>query len=111
MFKTKILCDRRIYDKKGKWLNPLTDLYENVFYYIKEPLHLESSYANGREQLKETIGIVVYGGKPFAVCDKIILENGMAYEISNFTINYFESNILIKDMLKQRIESMELTLE
>lgn len=111
MFKCNILCDRRIYDKKGKWKSPNNDIEENIFYYIKDPLHLESSYANGREQLKESIGIVVFGGKPFAVCDKITLENGMVYEITSITINYTETNILFKDLLKSRIESMELTLE
>lgn len=111
MFKTKILCDRRIYDKKGKWKSPNNDIEENIFYFIKENLTMEATYRAGREELKETLTIVVYGGKPLAIGDRVVLENGHDYEISAITINYFETNILIKDMLKPRIESMELVLE
>ena len=35
MFKTPILCDRRVYDKKGKWKSPNNDIEENIFYFIK----------------------------------------------------------------------------
>ena len=47
-FKTPIVCDRRVYDKKGKWKSPNNDIAENIFYYIKENLTLVPSYRNGR---------------------------------------------------------------
>ena len=56
-FKTPILCDRRVYDKKGKWKSPNNDHEENIFYFIKENLTLVPSYKNGIEELKETITI------------------------------------------------------
>ena len=109
-FKTPLLCDRRIYDKKGKWKSPNNDIEENIFYFIKEPLTITSEYVNGQEQMIETITITIFGGKPIIEKDKITLENGTTYEVKSFIINYIESNILIKDLLKPRIESMELVL-
>ena len=110
-FKTPILCDRRVYDKKGKWKSPNNDFAENIFYYIKENLTLVPSYRNGREELKETLTITVFGSKPFVKEDKITLDNGVNYRIKEITFNYFEQNILVVDMLKPRIESCDLVLE
>lgn len=110
-FKTPLLCDRRVYDKKGKWQNPNNDIPDTIFYFVKEPLGLSSEYVNGREELKETMTIVVFGGKPICQYDEITLDNGKNYSVQQITYNYFESNILVKDMLKPRIESMEISLE
>ena len=110
MFKTPILCDRRVYDKKGKWKSPQQDLEENVFYFIKEPLSLATSYQNGREEIKETLTITIFGGKPIIKEDVITLDNGTKYRVQDITPNYVENNILVKDMLKPRIESMDLVL-
>lgn len=111
-FKTPLLCDRRVYDKKGKWKSPNNDIAENIFYFVKEPLTLVASYDSyGREEMKETTTITVFGGKPIVKEDTITLDNGSTFKVVSLTINYFESNILVKDMLKPRIESMELTLE
>ena len=111
MFKTPLLVDRRIYDKRGKWKSPNNDIEENIFYFIKEPLTMTHDFVNGREELVETITIVVFGSKPIAMKDKIILADNHEYEVVGITPKYFESNILVKDMLKQRIESLELVLE
>ena len=110
-FKTPILCDRRVYDKKGEWSSPNNDFKENIFYFIKEPLTLIPSYENGREQLKETLTITVYGAKQFVKEDFITLATGEKYRIAQITLNYIEHNILVKDMLKQRVESCDLVLE
>ena len=111
MFKTPILCDRRVYDKKGKWKSPNNDIAENIFYFIKEPLTLVPSYVNGREQLKETLTITVFGGKPFAKEDSITLDTGITYKIQQMTPNFIEHNILVVDMVKPRIASIDLVLE
>ena len=110
-FKTPVLCDRRVYSFKGKWKSPNNDFSENVYYYIKEPLTIVPSYVNGREELKETITITCFGSKPFAKEDSITLQNGVSYKIQQIVPTYFESNILVRDMLKQRIESVDLVLE
>ena len=111
-FKTPVLCDRRVYDKRGKWKSPNNDHCENIFYFISEPLTLTPSYdMNNREQLKETISITIFGGKPIAKEDSVILENGQEYKVQTITINYIETNVYIKDLLKPRIESMMLVLE
>ena len=110
-FKTPLLCDRRVYDKKGKWQNPNQDLAENIFYFVRTPRTLVPSYDNGREELTETMTIVVFGGKPIVKGDLITLETGEKFQVFNITANYFEPNILIKDMLKPRIESLELELD
>lgn len=110
-FKTPILCDRRIYDKKGKWKSPNNDFSENIFYFIKENLTLVPSYRNGREELKETMTITVYGSKPFVKEDEITLDNGVKYRVQQITVNYIEHNVLVVDMLKPRIESCDIVLE
>ena len=110
-FKTPILCDRRVYDKKGTWKSPNNDINESIFYFIREPLTLVPSYRNGREELKETMTITVFGGKPFCKEDEIALDNGTKFRVQEITVNYIEHNILVKDMLKPRIESTNLVLE
>lgn len=111
-FKTPLLCDRRVYDKRGKWKSPNNDHEENVFYFIKEPLTMTPKYdAYGREELVETLTITIFGGKPIVKEDSITLEDNRTYKVSSITINYFESNILVKDMLKPRIESLDIILE
>ena len=111
-FKTPILCDRRVYDKKGKWKSPNNDYEENIFYFVREPLTISQSYDSyGREQMKETTTIVIFGGKQIVKGDKITLENGSKYMVEGITINYAETTVMIKDLLKPRIESMERRLE
>jgi len=110
-FKTPILCDRRVYAFKGKWRNPQNDIDENIFYFVKEPLTLVSNFESGREQFKATITICAFGSKPFAKEDTITLDNGMKYRIVGLTANFYESNILVRDMLKPRIESFDIILE
>lgn len=110
-FKTPLLCDRRVYDKRGKWQNPNEDIPTTIFYFVRNPKTLVTSYESGRQELKETMTIVVYGGKPIAVEDIITTETGETYKVTNITVNYAEHNIMVKDMLKPRIESLELELE
>jgi len=111
MFKTPILCDRRVYDKKGQWKSPNNDIAENIFYFVKEPLTLVPSYRNGREELKETLTITVFGSRQFVKEDEITLDTGVKYRVQEITYNFIEHNILIKDMLKPRVESCDLVLE
>lgn len=110
-FKTPILCDRRLYDKKGSWKSPNNDTAENIFYFVKEPLTLVPSYKNGREEMKETITITVFGDKPIIKEDLITLHNGQELMVKTITLNYIEHNILVVDMLKSRVGNMELVLE
>lgn len=110
MFNVPILCDRRIYDKKGKWKSPNNDIEENLFYFIKEPLTISSEWVNGKEQIVETTTITIFGGKPIVKGDLIVLEDGTIFRVDSITINYIENNILLKDLLKPQIESMDLVL-
>ena len=111
-FKTPILCDRRVYDKKGKWKSPNNDIAENIFYFVREALTLTPSFNQySKEELKPTTTIVVFGGKQIAKGDTITLEDGHELKVSTIVVNYAEVNVLIKDMLKPRIESLELVLE
>ena len=109
-FQTPLLCDRRIYAYKGKWKSPNNDLEENVFYFVKEPLTIVPSYQKGREELKETLTITIFGDKPIAKDDFITLDNGVKYRIEQTIPNFFESNILIRDMVKPRIASIDCVL-
>ena len=110
-FITPILCDRRVYAFKGKWKSPNNDIEENCFYFVKEPLTLVPSYVNGREELKETITICVFGTRPFAKEDTFTLNNGKTYKIQQIIPNELECNIMVRDMLKPRYESTTLVLE
>lgn len=110
-FKTPLLCDRRVYDKRGRWKNPNQDISEPIFYFVRTPRTLVPSWENGREVMKTTLTIVVFGGKPIIKGDYITLETGEQFRVFNITSNYFEPNILVKDMLKPRIESLELELD
>lgn len=109
-FKTPILCDRRVYSYKGKWKSPNNDIAENIFYYIQDPLTLTTEYHNGREEIKETMTIVVFGGKPIAQYDNITLDNGKEYTVGEIDYNFIEPNILVRDMLKPRVASMVIQL-
>jgi len=110
-FKTPIICDRRIYAFKGKWKSPNNDVAENCFYFIKEPATLVPTYVNGREEIKETITITVFGTRPFGKEDDFTLQNGATYRITQIIPNELEPNILVRDMLKTRYESTDLVLE
>ena len=109
-FKTPILCDRRVFTYKGKWKSPNNDIAENIFYYIQDPLTLTTEYHNGREEIKETMTIVVFGGKPIAQYDFITLDNGKQYVVGEIDYNFIEPNILVRDMLKPRVASMVIQL-
>lgn len=111
-FKTPIFVDRRVFDKKGSWKSPNNNVAENIYYFIKEPLTMEHRYDNyGREEMVETMTIVIFGAKPIVKEDTIVLATGETMKVSNMTINYAEHNVLVKDMLKERIESIEVVLE
>lgn len=110
-FKHRFACNRRIYDKKGSWKSPNNDVAEPIFYFISTPLTLTPSYKSGREELAETMGITVYGGKPIAKEDDITLEDGRTFKVVEITPNYVEENIALKDKMKPRIGSMILALE
>lgn len=112
-FKTPILCDRRIYDKKGVWKKPQQDLHDNIFYFIKEKLTLVPEYKNGREELRETLTITVFGSKPICAKDKIKLNLGgteTEYEVQQVIPNFIEHNPLVVDLLKPRVASMDIVL-
>ena len=110
-FKTPILCDRRVYDKKGKWKSPNNDIAENIFYFVKEPLTLVPEWEKGQQILKPTMTITIYGGRQLAIEDEITTDYGKKYRVSQILeVNYIECNILVKDMLKPRIQSTTVVL-
>jgi len=109
-FKTPFLCDRRVYDKRGKWHNNINDLDENIYYFIAEPLTLVPQYVNGRQEMVETLTITVFGSKPFAYGDIITLQNGTTYRVKSYVAREYEPNILVRDMMKTRIYETDLVL-
>lgn len=109
--KNPLLVDRTIYAFKGKWQNPQQDTHTNIYYFISNKPTFSIDYNNGREELKQTLEITCYGEHAFCVNDKVTLQNGEIKEIVGIANNYFEPNIAIRDMVKQRIESQILVLE
>lgn len=109
--KNALLVDRRVYAYKGKWKSQKDDLEVNIYYFISAPMTLTESWENCRETIKPTIGITSFGEHAFCTHDIITLQDGTTFEIKEFTNNYFEPNIQVRDMVKQRVESQEITLE
>ena len=109
--KNPLLVDRTVYAFKGKWQNPQQDIFSNIYYFISNKPTFSIEYSNGREELKQTLEITCYGEHAFCVGDIIALQDGERKEIVGIANNYFEPNIAIRDMLKQRIESQILVLE
>lgn len=110
-FKTPLICDRRVFDKRGTWKSPQNDIAENIFYFIKEPLTVVPEWVNGQEKMVETLTVTVFGGKQIIKNDVITLETGTKYRVDQVVINYAESNVFVKDLLKPRIASMDLILK
>lgn len=111
VWKNALFCDRRVYAFKGEWKSPQQDVAEQVYYFISKPMTLATGFKNGREQLVPTLEITIFGGKPICEKDFITLQDGSKYRVQDITINYLESNLLVRDMLKQRIESQVLVLQ
>ena len=63
------------------------------------------------KEMKETMTITVFGGKPFVKEDEITLDTGVKFRIQTITPNYIEHNVMVTDMLKPRIASVDLVLE
>lgn len=109
-FKTPYICDRRVYDKRGYWKNPNQDGETTCFYFIKEPPTMVATYKNGLQELAEEMTIVVFGSFPFCENDEFYCL-GRKYLIKEIMPNYVEHNVYVKDMLKDRIGSIQLVLE
>ena len=107
--KNHLFVDRRVYAYKGTWKDPRQDLKRNLYYFINEQTLVES-YENGRGQMKPQITITVFGEFPICANDEITLQTNEKFKVEGITYNYFESNILVRDMLKQKVESMVLIL-
>jgi len=108
--KNNLLVDRRVYPFKGTWRDRLQDIDRVCYYFVETPLTLVESFENGRECLKPQITITIFGEFPICTHDLFTLQNGETYKVSGINANYLESNIAVRDMLKQRIQSMSLTL-
>lgn len=109
--KNPLLVDRTIYAFKGKWQNPQQDIPSNIYYFISNKPTFSIEYNNGREEMTQTLEVTCYGEHPFCINDIFTLQNGEQKRIVGVANNYFEPNIAVRDMLKQRIESQILVLE
>lgn len=104
------IVDRRVYAYKGSWQNPQQDLSSNIFYFISRPQTLVAEWQNGREVIVPEIEITIFGEHPIVKDDIITFNDGSKYKVIQITLNYYEPNILVRDMLKPRVESMVLVL-
>lgn len=108
--KNNLLVDRRTYTFMGHWKNPQQDLESVVYYFVSQPMTLVNEWRNGREQLVPQLEITICGEFPIVCGDYITLQNNEVKRVEGISLNYFESNIAVRDMLKQRVESMVITL-
>lgn len=109
--KNPFICDRRVYSFKGSWKSPNNDIKETIYYYVSSKPTFKVTYQNGREELQQSLDITVFGEHAFCVNDIITLQTGETYRIGGIANTYFEPNIAIRDMVKQRIENQVLVLE
>lgn len=109
--KNCIICDRKIYPFKGKWKNANEDKETTIFYDITRPITLITDYRNGREEVKPTMEIVVFGEHQFCNRDIITLQDGTKLRIDGITPNYMEHSIYVRDILKPKVESILVSLE
>lgn len=109
--KNPLLVNRRTYAFKGQWQSPNNDVGENIYYFISQQPTMAKTFVNGREQLTIVMEITCFGEHPICEGDMFVLQTGEVKRIEGITNNYFESNIAVRDMLKQRIESQVLILE
>lgn len=108
--KNPLLVDRRIYAFKGSWKSPNNDYGENIYYFISLQPTLTTELKQGREQLVQVMEITCYGEHAFVEGDYFYLQDGTKRRIEGITNEYLESNIAIRDMLKQRIGRQVLVL-
>ena len=109
--KNPLLVDRTTYAFVGKWHSPKDDIPTNFYYFINNKPTFTTTYKNGREELTQVFEITCFGEHAFAINDIIYLQDGSKQRIVGIANNYYESNIAVRDMLKQRIESQILVLE
>lgn len=107
--KNHLFVDRRVYAFKGTWKDPKQDLERLCYYFVNETTLVES-YENGRGHMKPQITITVFGEFPICANDLFKLQTDEEFRVQDISYNYFESNVLVRDMLKQKVESMVLIL-
>jgi hypothetical protein len=105
------VIDRRTYLYKGSWRNPNQDLDTPIFYYYIQPLTMALQMRQGREVIKPTATIGVYGEHRFIKGDVITLHDGMKLQVVEQTLTYYEGNIKVRHMLKPRVLETSVILE
>jgi len=113
---TNQLADSRIYRFKGYWKQVNNDKLVPFRYFIVDGgITYTPSFENGLEKLKLTYKIQVFGDIHFIKGDKIIINKDsydeLELKVYNIKPKYFEPNVLIADLIKPRIESIELLLQ
>lgn len=104
------IVDRKIYSFKGSWKNPQQDIETVIYYFVSRPQTFITEWQNGRETIVPQMEITVFGEHPIVKDDIITLDNGSKYKVVEHTLNPYEPNIAVRDMLKPRVESMVLVL-
>jgi hypothetical protein len=105
------VVDRRTYIHKGSWTNPNQDLTTPIFYYFIQPLTMALQMRQGREVIKPTATIGVYGEHHFVKGDVITLHDGMQLQVVEQSFIYREGNIKVRHMLKSRVQETSVVLE
>jgi hypothetical protein len=105
------VVDRRTYLYEGKWRNPINDLETKIFYYYIQPLTMAIEMRQGREMVKPTAVIGVFGEHHFVKGDIITLHNGLELQVNEQSFTYREGNIKIRHLLKSQVLETAVTLE
>ena len=105
------LIDRRSYLYEGLWQSPNSDLQEKLFYYFIQPFTMTMELRQGREIIKPTCVLGIYGEHHFVKGDVITLHNGSQLKVVNQTFTYKEGNIKVRSMLKSFVLETAVELE
>lgn len=104
------IVDRKTYIYKGTWRNPNQDVDYVFYYYFVQPLTLRVTSQYGKEQVRPSTLIGIFGQHPFVKGDKLTLHDGTTLQIGEITLEYYEGNIRIRNALVPRVREMVVEL-
>jgi hypothetical protein len=105
------IVDRRIYLYEGKWRNPSNDMDEPIYYYYLQPLTMAIGTDFGKQTVRPTALIGVWGEHHFVKGDLITLHDGMQLQVTEQTFVYREGNIKVRHLLKSKVQETQVQLQ
>lgn len=104
------VVDRKKYLHRGSWRKPDEDIDHVFYFYYVNPLTLTVGSTFGKQTVRPTAVIGVWGQHPFVKGDTLTLDNGLQLQVETIQLDYFDRNIVSRDHLIPRVQEMVVTL-